>query len=87
MNFNVGDVWTPKFTTRDPESKVAVKPASVTAKLTKPDGSEEAVALTEIATGVFKPRIKLTVRGTWKCKIFMTGEYEGVKTAEITVRP
>jgi hypothetical protein len=87
MIFYVGDVWKPKVTWRDPETKAIVEPTTTTAKVTAPDLTVTGPTPSKVETGIWRASVKLTEAGKWHIVFNATGAYEGAKPETITVLP
>jgi uncharacterized protein YfaS (alpha-2-macroglobulin family) len=88
-----GDIWVMTWTTTDPDTKEACDPATLTAKVYKPDGSSETVAVTKKSSGVYRARVSLTTNvagaavGEWESVLDTTGTFQGTKPGRIRVQP
>lgn len=86
MIFYVGDVWKPEWAITDPKTTSKVDPATVTATVTKPDGTTEAPSIIKDAVGEYHSLVPLTLAGQWHIVIKGTGTYQCAGPETITVQ-
>lgn len=86
--FHVGDVWEPEGTITPKGSTTPVKPGSITITFVAPSGkTHPSEATTELSTGVYTGKIKLTEPGFWGVNFDTTEPYEASAPSQIVVHP